>query len=87
MSARAATRQSEPLFALAASRGYDWAAGNLAQPTTRTQRLEQERGHAPTRLVLHARLKVRDPAVVPALGEDASVLSDHELILLTLDAG
>jgi hypothetical protein len=32
-------------------------------------------------------VKARDPAVVPALGEDATVLSDHELILLTLDTG
>jgi hypothetical protein len=28
---------------------------------------------------------VREPAVVPALGDDASVLSDHELILVTLE--
>jgi hypothetical protein len=31
-------------------------------------------------------VRVRDPAIVPALGDDASVLSDHELILLTVDA-
>jgi hypothetical protein len=30
---------------------------------------------------------VRNPAVVPALGDDASVLSDRELILVTLELG
>ena len=35
----------------------------------------------------HAACRVRDPTVVPALGEDGTVLSDHELILLTLDMG
>lgn len=29
-------------------------------------------------------LKVRDPAMVPSLGDDASVLSDHELTLVTV---
>ena len=76
---------SEPLFALAASRGYDWAACNLAQPTTR--RAPGARARAPASSIGSARAAstVRDPAVVPALGDDASVLSDHELILLTLN--
>ena len=46
---------SEPLFALAASRGYDWTACNLAQPTTRTSTWSNQRRHASARLVLHAR--------------------------------
>jgi hypothetical protein len=32
-------------------------------------------------------LRVSDPDVVPALGEDGSVLSDHEMLLLTLQPG
>ena len=78
---------SEPLFALAASRGYDWAAGNLAQPTTRTSTWSTSEGTRQLDWFCTRGLSVRDPAVVPALGEDGSVLSDHELILLTLDTG
>jgi endonuclease/exonuclease/phosphatase family metal-dependent hydrolase len=76
---------SEPLFALAASRGYDWVACNLAQPTTRTSTWSTSEGTRQLDWFCTRGLSVRDPAVVPALGEDGSVLSDHELILLTLD--
>ena len=76
---------SEPLFALAASRGYDWRAGNLAQPTTRTSTWSTSEGTHQLDWFCTRGLSVRDPAVVPALAEDGSVLSDHELILLTVD--
>lgn len=76
---------SEPLFALAASRGYDWAACNLAQPTTRASTWSRSEGTRQLDWFCTRGLRVRDATVVPALGEDASVLSDHELILLTLD--
>jgi endonuclease/exonuclease/phosphatase family metal-dependent hydrolase len=78
---------SEPLFALATSRGYDWAAGNLAQPTTRTSAWSRSEGTRQLDWFCARGIKVRDPAVLPALGDDASVLSDHELIVLTLDTG
>jgi endonuclease/exonuclease/phosphatase family metal-dependent hydrolase len=81
------TDTSEPLFALAASSGYDWTAGNLAQPTTRTSTWSTSEGTRQLDWFCVRGLKVRDPAIVPALGDDASVLSDHELIMLTLDAG
>jgi endonuclease/exonuclease/phosphatase family metal-dependent hydrolase len=70
---------SEPLFAMAAARGYDWAACNLAQPTTRTSTWSQSEGTRQLDWFCARGVKVRDPAVVPALGDDASVLSDHEL--------
>jgi endonuclease/exonuclease/phosphatase family metal-dependent hydrolase len=76
---------SEPLFAMAAARGYDWAACNLAQPTTRTSTWSQSESTRQLDWFYTRGIKVRDPAVVPALGEDASVLSDHELILVTLE--
>ena len=76
---------SEPLFALAASRGYEWRAGNLAQPTTRTSTWSTSEGTHQLDWFCTRGLSVRDPAVVPALAEDGSVLSDHELILLTVD--
>jgi endonuclease/exonuclease/phosphatase family metal-dependent hydrolase len=78
---------SEPLFALAASRGYDWAACNLALPTTRASTWSNHEGTRQLDWFCTRGVKARDPAVVPALGEDATVLSDHELILLTLDTG
>ena len=76
---------SEPLFAMAAARGYDWAACNLAQPTTRTSTWSQSEGTRQLDWFCTRGVKVRDPAVVPALGDDGSVLSDHELILVTLE--
>jgi endonuclease/exonuclease/phosphatase family metal-dependent hydrolase len=78
---------SEPLFAMAAARGYNWNACNLAQPTTRTSTWSQSEGTRQLDWFCTRGVKVRDPAVVPALGEDASVLSDHELILVTLELG
>jgi endonuclease/exonuclease/phosphatase family metal-dependent hydrolase len=81
------TVASEPLFALAASRGYDWAACNQARPTTRASAWSNHEGTRQLDWFCTRGLAVRDPVVVPALGEDASVLSDHELILLTLDTG
>jgi endonuclease/exonuclease/phosphatase family metal-dependent hydrolase len=76
---------NEPLFALAAARGYDWAACNLAQPTTRTSTWSQSEGTRQLDWFCTRGCRMREPAIVPALGEDATVLSDHELILVTLD--
>ena len=76
---------SEPLFAH--GHGARLRLGGVQPGATDDthQHLEPKRGHATARLVLHARRRVCDPAVVPALGDDASVLSDHELILVTLE--
>jgi endonuclease/exonuclease/phosphatase family metal-dependent hydrolase len=81
------TDASEPLFALAASRGYDWTTCNLARPTTRASAWSNHEGTRQLDWFCTRGVKARGPAVVPALGEDGTVLSDHELILLTLDAG
>jgi endonuclease/exonuclease/phosphatase family metal-dependent hydrolase len=75
---------SEPLFALAAGRGYDWSACNLARPTTRASAWSQSEGTRQLDWFCARGATMRDPAVVPALGEDGTVLSDHELILVTL---
>jgi endonuclease/exonuclease/phosphatase family metal-dependent hydrolase len=79
------TDASEPLFALAVARGHDWAACNLAQATTRTSTWSQSEGTRQLDWFCTRGCAVRDPRIVPALAHDASVLSDHELILLTLD--
>jgi endonuclease/exonuclease/phosphatase family metal-dependent hydrolase len=76
---------SEPLFDLATERGYDWSACNLARPTTRASVWSQSEGSRQLDWFCTRACSVRDPAVVPALGEDATVLSDHELILVTLE--
>jgi endonuclease/exonuclease/phosphatase family metal-dependent hydrolase len=75
---------SEPLFALAVSRGYNWAACNLAVPTTRPSTWSRSEGMRQLDWFCVRGLKVRDPTVVPALSEDAEVLSDHEMVLLTI---
>jgi endonuclease/exonuclease/phosphatase family metal-dependent hydrolase len=78
------TDTSEPLFAMAAARGYDWSACNLAQPTTRASTWSQSEGTRQLDWFCTRGVSVRDPAIVPALGDDATALSDHELLLLTL---
>ncbi|HEY7577609.1 MAG TPA: hypothetical protein VH855_08430 [Acetobacteraceae bacterium] len=78
---------SEPLFAMAVARGYDWVLCNVAQPTTRTSTWSRSEDTRQLDWFCARGLKVRDPVLLPALAEDGSVLSDHELILLTLDAG
>jgi len=78
---------SEPLFATAAARGYDWSACNLARPTTRVSTWSQSEGVRQLDWFCTRGLRVSDPEVVAALGEDGSVLSDHEMLLLTLKLG
>lgn len=79
------TDPSEPLFAMASERGYNWATCNLAQPTTRRSTWSESEGNRQLDWFCARGLRARNPAIVPALGDDVSVLSDHELILLTLD--
>ncbi len=76
---------SEPLFAMASARGYDWAACNLAQPTTRSSTWSESEGTRQLDWFCTRGCTVSHPVIVPALAEDASILSDHELILLTLE--
>jgi endonuclease/exonuclease/phosphatase family metal-dependent hydrolase len=76
---------SEPLFDLAVERGYDWSACNLARPTTRASVWGQSEGMRQLDWFCTRGATARDPAVVPALCDDATVLSDHELILVTLE--
>jgi endonuclease/exonuclease/phosphatase family metal-dependent hydrolase len=78
------TDASEPLFAMATARGYDWSACNLAQPTTRDSVWSKSEGTRQLDWFCTRGIRVGEPAIVPALGDDASVLTDHELILLTV---
>ena len=76
---------SEPLFSVASARGYDWGKCNVAAATTRRSVWSASEGTRQLDWFCTRGLIVRDPAVVPSLSEDATVLSDHELILLTAD--
>jgi len=75
---------SEPLFAVASARGYDWRGCNVAAATTRRSVWSASEGTRQLDWFCTRGVDVRDPAVVPALAEDATVLSDHELILVTV---
>lgn len=76
---------AEPLFAVAEARGYDFGAANAAGPTTRTSAWSSHPGDRQLDWFCVRGLRVRDPRIVPAIGEDAEILSDHEMICLTLD--
>ncbi len=77
-------RAGEPLFDLARRRGYDWDSPNRAAPTTRRSTWSAGRGDEQLDWFAARDLRVSDPAVVPAISEDGTPLSDHELILVTL---
>jgi endonuclease/exonuclease/phosphatase family metal-dependent hydrolase len=81
------TDASEPLFAMAATRGYDWSACNLARPTTRQSTWSRSEGTRQLDWFCTRGLNVSDPDVVPAIGENGEILSDHEMLLLTLCLG
>jgi endonuclease/exonuclease/phosphatase family metal-dependent hydrolase len=75
---------AEPLFELASARGFDWAGCNVARATTRQSTWSEGEGTRQLDWFCTRCLTVCDPEVVPAIGEDGSVLSDHEMIVLTL---
>ncbi|HTI80173.1 MAG TPA: endonuclease/exonuclease/phosphatase family protein [Acetobacteraceae bacterium] len=81
------TDASEPLFEMTSARGYDWSACNLACSTTRQSTWSQSEGTRQLDWFCTRDLTASDPNVIPAIGEDGEVLSDHEMLLLTLRLG
>lgn len=76
---------AEPLFAVARKRGYDLSACNLVRPTTRSSVWTEGKGARQLDWFMTRGLAARDPEVVPALAPDGTtVLSDHQLILVTI---
>ncbi len=75
---------SEPLFSLARKRGYDFATCNLAAPTTRTSIWSESEGTRQLDWFCARGLATSEPQIVPSLGPDGRVLTDHELILVTI---
>jgi len=76
---------TEPLFAEAEARGYDWRACNAGQPTTRTSVWTPAKGDHQLDWFCTRGLTARDPLVIPAIGESGDILSDHELISVLID--
>ncbi len=78
----------EPLFALAAARGYDWHACNRAgEPTRRPPAGEPRPDEGRLDWFFSRGLRCRDPRTLPAVGADGRPLSDHEGILVTVTPG
>jgi hypothetical protein len=76
---------TEPLFALTKARGYDFSGCNLARPTTRTSTWSENAGTRQLDWFCTRDLTASHPEIVPALGPDGTVLSDHELILVSIE--
>ena len=73
----------EPLFSLARERGYAWTDANADGPTERTA----EAGPPPLAHIdwfLVRGLRASAPAIVPAVDPGGTMISDHEMIVVTL---
>ena len=74
----------EALFDLAIARGYDWHRANAPGRTTRQS--TWTRGDYPYKLdwIATRGLVAQDPQTVPALTPDGTVLSDHDMVVVSL---
>ncbi len=74
----------EPLFQVAADFGYGWEAANTKGRTTRETPQSGPRRYPDLRLdwFFTRGVTAQNPRVLPAVGEDGTVLSDHDLITL-----
>jgi endonuclease/exonuclease/phosphatase family metal-dependent hydrolase len=77
----------EPLFRELARRGFDWHAGNvLGKPTERAQPGEPARPLGKIDWIFTRGLRVAAPAIQPALAMDGTAVSDHDCLLVTVEA-
>lgn len=75
----------EPLFEIACARGYEWKAANAVGPTERAAPGETDMlGHIDW--FLARGLRVSEPAIIPAVDERGHMISDHEMIMVTIAA-
>ena len=74
----------EPLFQEAAAAGFDWHACNRTDPTQRSGNVD--RLSTPGRLdwFFTRGLIAEHAATVPAVAKDAALISDHDLIAVTV---
>jgi endonuclease/exonuclease/phosphatase family metal-dependent hydrolase len=78
------TAPNETLFADARARGYDWSRCNAGAPTTRPSVWSKGAGDCTLDWICTRGLMASDPAVIPAVAPDGTVLSDHDLVVVTL---
>jgi len=75
----------EPLFDLARARGYAWSDANAAGPTERpAEAAPPPLAHIDWFLIRG--LRASAPAIVPAVDPQGTIISDHEMIVVTLAA-
>ncbi|HEX5327505.1 MAG TPA: endonuclease/exonuclease/phosphatase [Acetobacteraceae bacterium] len=74
----------EPLFSLTKRRGYNFDACNLAGPTTRASVWSESEATRQLDWFCTRGLTTEAPEIIPALAPDGTVLTDHELILVTI---
>lgn len=80
-----APERYEPLFEIARARGYDWEAANAVGPTERAPVGEAAiLGRIDWFLVRG--IRVCAPATIAAVDEQGTMISDHEMIMLTIMA-
>ncbi len=73
----------EPLFDLAKARGYAWTDANADGPTERpVEAAPPPIAHIDWFLVRG--LRASEPAIVPAVDAQGTMISDHEMIVVTL---
>lgn len=75
----------EPLFTVAAERGFTWTAANVAAPTT-GHGADGRPDHVPIKLdwLLVRGLEARRPTVIAAVGADGCRLSDHDAVAVSV---
>lgn len=75
----------EPLFAVMAAHGFDWTACNVPlQPTQRFDKADDGRVRGKIDWLFTRGLNATDPEILPAIGTDGSILSDHDAIAATI---
>ncbi|HWX49029.1 MAG TPA: endonuclease/exonuclease/phosphatase family protein [Roseomonas sp.] len=77
----------ERLFETARRRGYDWRAANRARPSTRPSRWSAGAGGRQLDWFCTRGCRATEPRMVPALTPDGTVLSDHDMISITVAFG
>ena len=78
--------EQEPLFAHAASRGYARHGGPLTQMSTRPSRVNRTPKRAYKLDWCFTRgLDIATSRLVPALAPDGEILSDHDMVVLTVE--
>lgn len=76
----------EPMFAIAADRGYDWKSSNVVATTAR-QRPDGEPSPPFFRndFFFTSGLTASAPAIVEAVDEQGEAISDHEMLVVTIE--